>query len=257
MAAATAFYGLLSLIPLAALAVSVLGRVLGSGPEAAARILTLLRATVPVEAPAIERAIQDYPLPSGSWFVEAISLLGLLWAGSRLFHTLADVLTRVWAGHGRGRSLVLRNLVAVAATAAGGVIFLGILLVTAAAAALTSRASALQELPELIRPMPWLSALGPPAAAWLMFLLAYQFLPQERVRWREAMIGAGVAAVLWEISRMAFATLVTQSAAYGQLYGSLAGTVVVTVWIYLSATILLLGAELAVVLQDRAEAEGR
>jgi len=254
MAAATAFFGLLSLIPLAALAISVFGRVLGSSRAAEGRVLEIMHAALPVKAPGVEAAIRSFPSPpqAGGCFVEVVSLLGLLWAGSRLFLTLEDVLTRIWSGHGRGRPLLLRNLVALAATVCAGAIFLAILLVTTAAATLAHLAGGRMVLPVAA----WIQAFGPPAGAWLMFLLMYQFLPQGRVRWGKAIVGAGVAALLWELSRAIFADLVARSAGYGNLYGSLAGTVVMTVWMYLSASIMLLGAELAVVLQERAEGQG-
>lgn len=255
MAAATAFYGLISLIPLGALAISVLGRVLKSMAiaDSEAKIIRLLRSALPLDAPAIEDAIRQFPHPTGTWFVEAVSVLSLLWAASRLFHTLEDVLTRVWSGHGRGRPLFLRNLIALAATAGAGIIFVAVLIATATAAAMASRAGEIADYPVLQWLASWVVAIALPAAAWLMFLLMYVFLPQERVRWRTAAIGAAAAAALWELSRSAFAVLVTQSAAYGKLYGSLAGTVVVGIWIYLTATIMLGGAELAVVLQKRSE----
>jgi len=257
MAAATAFYGLISLIPFGALGVSVLGRALGSRAAAVAEqvVLTFLHAVVPLETPAIENAIREFPRPTGSWFVEAVSILGLIWAASRLFRTLEDVLTRVWSGHGRGRPLFLRNLVALGATAAACLIFLVTLLATASAATLASRRGVAGVLPGLRWVGPWAHAAITLGAAWLMFLLMYVFLPQERVRWRTAAIGAAVAAVIWEVSRLALATLVTRSAGYGRLYGSLAGTVVLIVWIYLTAAIMLIGAETAVVLQERKQLE--
>ncbi len=258
MAAATAFYGLISLIPLGALAISVLGRVLKSVvvADTEAQIIRLLRSSLPLDAPAIEEAIRGFPHPTGPWFVEAISLLGLLWAASRLFHTLEDVLTRVWSGRGRGRPLFLRNLIALAATAGAGLIFLLTLIVTGMAAALASRTGASTEYPLLRWLASWVTVVALPAAAWLMFVLMYVFLPQERVQWRAAAIGAAAAAVVWGVSRTAFAALAAQSAAYGRLYGSLAGTVLVGVWIYLTAAIMLVGAELSVTLQKRYEAVG-
>ena len=254
MAAATAFYGLIALIPLGALAISVFGRILGSSLAAERQVLAFLREVFPLGAPGVEDAIRQFPDPSGSWFVEAVSLLGLLWAASRLFRTLEDVLTRVWSGHGRGRPLFLRNLVALAATAGAGLIFLVTMVATTAIATFASRGGGLSVLPNLHWVAPWASRLVPLAAAWLMFLLMYVFLPQERVSWRTAAIGAAAASILWEVSRLLFATLVTQSAGYGRLYGSLAGTVLVGMWIYVTAAIMLVGAELAVVLQKRAQA---
>jgi membrane protein len=255
MAAATAFYGLISLIPLGVLAISVVGRVLGffAAADAEDQVLDFMRAALPLKAPAVERAIRQYPHPTGSWFVEAVSLLGLLWAGSRLFRTLEDVLTRVWSGHGRGRSLFARYLIALAATACAGLIFLATMLATATTAALASTEGGPAAALLLRWVAPGLRAVAPIGAAWMMFLLMYKFLPQDRVRWREAVIGAAAAAVMWEISRAAFAVLVNQSAGYGQLYGSLAGIVLVGMWIYVTAAIMLVGAELAVVLQKGQE----
>ncbi|MBE9566828.1 MAG: YihY/virulence factor BrkB family protein [Proteobacteria bacterium] len=256
MAAATAFYGLISLIPLGALAISVVGRVLGSSEAAHQQVQTLLSAVFPLDPAGIGEALREFSLPTGRWFVEGVSILGLLWAGSRLFHTLEDVLTRVWSGHGRGRPLFLRNVIALATTIVAGLIFLITMLATAFAATLASRGGAWGAIPWVAWWGPWLRAAGPVVAAWLMFMLMYVFLTQEKARWREAAIGAGAAAVMWEISRVGFAALVGQSAAYGRLYGSLAGTVVTILWIYLTATIMLIGAEIAVVLQKGGEAKG-
>jgi membrane protein len=258
MAAASAFYGLICLIPLGALAVSVFGRVLRSVAisDTEGHVFGLLRQALPLEAPAIEEAIRSFPHPRGPWFVEAVSLLGLLWAASRLFRTLEDVLTRVWSGHGLGRPLFLRNLVALAATGGAGLLFLAMVVVTATAAAVAAR----PDLPAAWVVFRWLASwvtlVALPAGAWFMFLLMYVFLPQERVSWRAAAIGAGASAAMWEISRVAFAKLVLHGATYGRLYGSLAGTVMLGVWMYLSATIMLAGAELAVALRDRQRTEG-
>ena len=254
MAAASAYWGLLSLIPLGVLAISVFGRVLGSSQAAERQVLSLLEALLPVHAPDLEEAIRQFTYPSGRWFVEVLSLFGLLWAGSRLFWTLEDVLTRVWSGHGRGRPIFVRNLVALGATVGAGLIFL---LTTGAttAASLAARLGT-PALPGLTWWGPYVRSLIPIVGAWVMFLLMYQFLPQERVHWRPAMIGAGAAALCWEVSRVAFARLVQESAGYGSLYGSLAGTVVLVIWLYLAAAIMLVGAEIAVVLQRHAEEQG-
>jgi len=253
MAAAIAFFGMISLVPLGVVAISVFGRVLGSSAAAEQHITSLLRSIFPLSAPGLEQAIRQFSHPGGRWLVELISVLSLLWAGSRLFLTLEDVLTRVWSGHGRGRPLLIRNLIAFGAMVAAGLIFLVITLLTTAAAAIAARATMLQELGPHLHPMPWLRAFGPPTAAWLAFLLTYKFLPQARARWTDAVIGAAAAAVLWELSRLAFSVLLVHSAGYGKLYGSLAGAVVVSVWLYFSASIMLVGAELAVVLQEAAE----
>lgn len=255
MAAATAYYGLLSLIPLGALAVSIFGRVLGSSQAAEEQVLVLLRSLVPLEAPAVEQAIRGWPQPRGSWFVEVVSVLGLLWAGSRLFRTLEEVLTRISSGQAPARHLFARNLLALAATAGAALLFVAITVVTAATGALRETVAA--ALPEAAADGDLLQRLGLILGAWLMFLLMYQSLPQPRIAWLHSAAGAAVAAVMWEAARMTFQRLVIHSAAYGRLYGSLAGIMLVAIWIYVTAAVMLLGAELAVALQGRAGGGGQ
>jgi YihY family inner membrane protein len=77
----------------------------------------------------------------------------------------------------------------------------------------------------------------------LLLASIYLVMPVGRLSVRHALIGAGVAAVLWEITRhflvWYFATLSTVSV----LYGSLATAIVVLLSLEIGATALLLGAQ--------------
>lgn len=89
----------------------------------------------------------------------------------------------------------------------------------------------------------------------VLFALIYRFLPspEAKIDWREAMLGGGIVAVLWEIAKQAFAVYLTQfggGAGYERLYGSLGGLFLLIAWINLSSLLLLLGAEIAKLYSD-------
>ena len=75
--------------------------------------------------------------------------------------------------------------------------------------------------------------------------LLYRFGPSRApARWRWVTPGSLLAAVLWLLGSLAFSIYVAKFAAYGQTYGALGGVVVLLMWLFISAFVILLGAEL-------------
>lgn len=93
-----------------------------------------------------------------------------------------------------------------------------------------------------------LVALLPFAVTWVGLALLYQLVPNCRVRWRDTLAGALVAALLFEAARHGFAWYVQDLANYRAVYGALAAIPILLIWIYLSWVIVLLGAILAAAL---------
>ena len=89
----------------------------------------------------------------------------------------------------------------------------------------------------------WL--LAPFLITWVGLGVLYQVVPNCRVRWRHAISGALVAAVLFELARKGFALYVQGVANYREVYGALAAIPIFLIWVYLSWVIVLLGAILA------------
>lgn len=82
----------------------------------------------------------------------------------------------------------------------------------------------------------------PVLVTWAAFLLAYKAIPNRAVRWRHAVVGGGVAAILFEIAKRLFAVWVTQFPSQQAIYGAFATVPIFLLWIYLSWLIVLLGA---------------
>jgi membrane protein len=75
--------------------------------------------------------------------------------------------------------------------------------------------------------------------------VAYRFAPSRREpRWRWVTWGAIAAAVLWLVASALFSLYVGRVATYNKTYGSLAGVVVLLMWLYVSGYVILLGASL-------------
>lgn len=82
------------------------------------------------------------------------------------------------------------------------------------------------------------------------FWLLYSIIPTESIPFKEAAIGALVAAILFEIGKRAFALYVTSFPTYQLIYGVVSSIPIMLVWIYCSWCIVLFGAEFAATLVD-------
>ena len=76
----------------------------------------------------------------------------------------------------------------------------------------------------------------------LAFAFIYRAIPNRAVHWKDALIGGLLAAVLFEISKRAFAAYITHFPSYTALYGALAAFPIFLLWIYVGWIIVLLGA---------------
>lgn len=76
----------------------------------------------------------------------------------------------------------------------------------------------------------------------LAFAFIYRAVPNRAVHWKDALVGGVLAAVLFEISKRAFAAYITHFPSYTALYGALAAFPIFLLWIYVSWIIVLLGA---------------
>ena len=92
----------------------------------------------------------------------------------------------------------------------------------------------------------WLLFLSSPLVGLVpgvaFFFLVYRLVPRKRLTPRVALRGALVSAVLWEVAKLAFAVL-TRALGTFAAYGALAFAAGLLTWIYVTAAIILIGAE--------------
>ncbi|HSJ99408.1 MAG TPA: YhjD/YihY/BrkB family envelope integrity protein, partial [Myxococcota bacterium] len=93
---------------------------------------------------------------------------------------------------------------------------------------------------------------APTLLFWGAFSFLYWFLPNTTVRPVPALAGGALAAVLFSLLQTGYVAFQVGVARSNALFGSFAALPVLLVWIFFSWAIVLLGAELAFALQNRA-----
>lgn len=91
--------------------------------------------------------------------------------------------------------------------------------------------------------------IAPYIFAWIAFTAFYIIMPNTRVDFRAALIGALVSGTIWEAMKTGYVWYNTQVVSASKFYGSLGSIPIFLLWVYLSWVIVLFGAEVAFAVQ--------
>lgn len=248
-AASLAFYGLFSGFPLLLLSVITSAAVLDPR-QAADRVQAVIAEYVPIYSGFVEDNIQSAVGAGGA--AAGLSALALLWSGTRVFDSVTSAINDAWeVRHNysiRVRVLIQPLLVALAVLLiASGLAYpvLGGRVWSSWTGSPGLPDTALSEIAGDI----WGKVAG-----FLVVLLLYRFLPRTQVRWRDALPGAVVATVLFQLSEEVFEFYVSEfRERYTQVYGNLSDVAVLLLWAYITAAIFLMGAHFCAAYRNRDE----
>lgn len=242
LAAGVAFYVFLALLPLIALTTMIYGSV--GAPAEVVENVGKLTAIFPPAAREVltRRAVEVVTHPRGGVVTLLLALLLAVYGGARAARSVTAALNVIY-GEGDVQRFVRRWGIPVLLALGGAMLML-----------LALSAIAVFGYVEELMPggtrLEWTAArLG----FWLLVALGigggsallYRYAPARRhARWRWIVPGALAATVLWLLATFGFGLYISHLGRYDISYGSLAAAVVLQLWIYLSAFILLLGAKL-------------
>jgi membrane protein len=242
MAAGIAFYALLSIFPGMSALISVYG--LAADPAVIERQLNAISGILPREALTLlsDQLHTLVAAPAGQLGLGLVVSLSItVWSATSATGVLMQALTIAFEEK-ENRGLVPFYLRAIGLTVGVGLFAVLSLFLIAIVPALI----AALPLPEL-----WsdrISLIRWPILAGLVLLalgLVYRVAPARQTpRWHWLSAGTVGAALLWLIGSAGFSFYVARFGSYDKTYGSLGAVVILLMWFYLSAYIVLAGAEL-------------
>lgn len=243
LAAAISYFALFSLFPLALLVAAVFGIVLRD-PEVQQSVLNGIVDALPIEAPSIANSLRG--LADLGPTLSVVALFGTLWTASALASAVRNALDIVFDVR-QPRALLQAKVLDYVILLGVGLLFLTSLALTTAWRIAQAQADARWGL--LDGNLRWLWDLGaiviPAVMTFFMFILLYRAMPRGRTRLLHLWPGALLAAVAFEVAKSLFATYVAHFTNYDVIYGSLGGVIALLFWVYVSANILLYGAEVS------------
>lgn len=246
LASGIAFQVLSCLVPITLLVLSFAGTYLFSQERVTDHMARYLEQAAPALDPAVRLNLLEIVSHRRTFGV--LGTIGLLWLASTLFSWLRIALNTIF-GVPKARS-TLRGLgLDLAMIFLSGASFLLSVGLTAGGELLRRSSSPL--LPAAAGRILniAISYVIPFLVTLLICFLIYHLVPNRRVEARAAFWGALFAGLLWETAKHLFTWYVAAFGSFSILYGSLSAAAVLLAWTYYSASVLLLGAEVTVVLE--------
>jgi len=255
LAAALAYYSLLSLAPLLVIAVAVAG--VFFGPDAArGKVAGELGAVVGGQAAqGIQAVVASARSPASGLLGTVVGVVTLFVGASGVFGELQSSLNTIWevkAKPGRGIWGQVKDRF-FSFTMVLGVAFLLLvsLIVTSILSAIGARFSTLLPGGEMLwQAVNFVFSLSVVTA---LFALIFKYIPDAEVRWQDVWLGALVTALLFSVGKFLLG-LYLGKAAVGSSYGAAGSIIALVVWVYYATQIFLFGAEFT---QVRARRRGQ
>ncbi|MCO4785012.1 MAG: YihY/virulence factor BrkB family protein [Marinomonas atlantica] len=251
VSAGVAFYGLLAIFPAIAALVSIY-TVFASPMEISEHLAKFVTVLPESSRELILSQISDFSQSSqASLSLSATgTLLITIWSSSKGSQALITACNISYREHERRsffRALMVRFLFAVGAISVAifALFIIGILPIALNLIGLKN------SLDFLIKALSW------PLLAFMFhfaLVLLYRYAPHRKVaKWRWITLGSFIATILWIVASVGFSFYVSNFASYNKTYGSLGGVVIMLMWLYISAYIVILGAVINAATEQQTE----
>ncbi len=238
---------LLSLIPLLAFSFAIL-KLFGAHRDLQPIVYEIFRPVGGHAAEELTTRVMQFADHVSSGIVGSVGLALLAWTLVGTIKKVEDSLNFVWrVEHARG---LARRITEYLTLLIAGPLLLGAFVGLTHATIASASMHAVAKVPFLQRLPTLLLSLGPYVTVTALFTGMYRFVPNTRVHWRPALIGAVSGGVLWAAVGKMFTAFVVYSTRLTIVYAGFAFIVVALLWTYLGWLIMLAGAQLSFYIQN-------
>ena len=240
---------LLSFIPLLAFSFAIL-KIFGGHRDLQPIVYEFFRPVGEAAAAELTDRVMQFASHVSSGLVGSVGLALLAWTLVGTIKKVEDSFNFVWhVDH--PRSFARRLAEYTSLLIAGPILLVGFLGLTHTALG-SAPVQEVVSLPLLHRLRGASIALAPYAMVTAFFTALYMMVPNTRVQWRAALIGALVGGVLWAAVGKMFTAFVVYSTRLTIVYAGFAFVVAALLWTYFGWLILLAGAQLSFYVQNPA-----
>ena len=252
LAAALAYYALLSLAPLVVLAIAIAGFAVDEQSARGAIAHELGGVVGRQGGEAVQTIVRSAQAPTTGVLSSVAGIVVLLFGASGVFSELQSALDTIWEvvpKPGRGlKGLVKDRLFSFAMVMGVAFLLLVSLILSAGLGAVGHfLGGALPGGEAVWQVLNFLISLGVVAA---LFAVMFKTVPDAKVVWRDAWVGGLVTSALFSIGKFLIALYLGKSSV-SSAYGAAGSLVLLVIWVYYSACILLIGAEFTQVYASR------
>jgi len=253
LAAALAYYTAFSLAPLIIIVVVIMGIVF-SESEVQNQMIDQVDSLVGSDAAGVLESMVENMAASDQGFLSSLFGFGALLVGALgIFNNLQTTLDIIWDVDHVKREGGVRRFVKDKLLSFGMILIIGLLLLVSLV--LSTVLSFMHGyLIDILAGYTILLRLGNELVAFaittLLFMTIYKILPHAEIQWRDVWIGAAVTALLFTLGRVGLSLYLSNSAP-ASAYGAAGSFVLILLWVYYSAQIILLGAEFTQVFARR------
>jgi membrane protein len=242
LAAGMTYYSLLAIFPAIAALVAIYG--LFADPMAITRHLDQVSGILPGGAVDVARNQLTRVASKGSGSLGATFVIGLvisLWSANAAMKSLFETLNIIY-GEKEKRGFLKLNAVSLSFTLAGILFVLAALGVVVVIPVILNFIGLSNFAGLMLRIARWPAMF---VAVAMALALIYRYGPsREAPQWRWITWGSAVAAVLWLVASALFSWYAANFGKFNETYGSLGAVIGFMTWLWISAIVILLGAEL-------------
>lgn len=246
-AAQVAFYFTFALFPLLLFLMSLLGIILSDKQDLQQELFTILGQVMPASAFELVQKTLTEVTSNASGGKLTIGILITLWSASAGVDNMRGTLNEVY------NLTETRSMVRAKATSLVLTICLGILILTALAT-IVYGSQFLDwvlpiDTPLLLEALEWIVILF---LLVLAFALLYNFAPNhEPFEWKWITPGAVIGIILWVVLSGAFRLYLRYFDTYAATYGSLGAVIILLLWLYLTALVILIGGAVNAIFDEK------
>lgn len=244
LGAALAYYSILSLPPLLLIIIAIAGLIFGAD-AVRGELLTEISGLIGTEGgKVVESMLASASKPSSGVVAAIAGTVTLLFGASGVFGELQDSLNTIWGvepKNDRGFWGTVKDRF-FSFTMVLGLAFLFLISLVVSTALTAVQAAAANVIPGPDIVLSIVNLVLTTAVISSVFAAMFKFLPDADVTWRSVWVGAVVTAVLFMIGKYAIGLYLGKSN-LASTYGAASSVIILLVWIYYAAQILIFGAE--------------